>query len=123
MDNKLNTQLEAEKQAVVSGSVTDSSNDSEYYYLGRKILSQQNFTKKEDRPFDAFYQAGAYLSDSGYSYGSLAVTLSPNVAIKKGNYNLPEKWHNLDKEDIASIDGVIRSLDYREGSVTVMLFN
>lgn len=109
--------------ASVSGSVTDLSNDSEYYYLGRKILSQQNFTKKEDRPFDAYYQAQVYLNKSGYSFGSLAVTSSPNVAIKKGNYDLPEKWHNLNKEDIASIDGVIRSLDYREGSVTVMLFN
>ena len=89
----------------------------------RKILSQQKFTKKEDRPFDAFYQAVAYLSDSGYTYGSLAVTSSLNVAVRKGKYDLPEKWHNLDKDDIESIDGVIRSLDYREGSVTVMLFN
>lgn len=84
---------------------------------------QQNFTKKEDRPFDAYYQSLTFLNDRGYDYGSLAVTSSPNIAVKKGIYDLPEKWHNLDKEDIASIDGVIRSLDYREGSVTVMLFN
>jgi hypothetical protein len=110
-------------QSCVSGSVTDSLNDSEYYYLGRKILVQQNFTKKEDRPFDAYYQSLTFLNDRGYDYGSLAVTSSLNVAVKKGIYDLPEKWHNLDKEDIASIDGVIRSSDYREGSVTVMLFN
>ena len=110
-------------QNAVSGSVLDSINDSEYYYLGRKILVQQNFTKKEDRPFDAFYQAQSYLSDLGYSYGSLAVTSSPNVAVKKGEYDLPQKWHNFDKEEISLIDGVIRSLDYREGQVTVMLFN
>lgn len=107
----------------VSGSVLDSVNDSEYYYLGKKIHTQQNFTKKEDRPFDALYQAQSYLNDLGYSYGSLAVTSSPNVAVKKGEYDLPQKWHNLDKEEIALIDGVIRSLDYREGQVTVMLFN
>jgi hypothetical protein len=107
----------------VSGSVLDSVNDSEYYYLGRKILVQQNFTKKEDRPFDAFYQAQSYLNDLGYEYGSLAVTSSPNVAVRKGEYDLAQKWHNLDKEEIASIDGVIISLDYREGQVTVMLFN
>ena len=119
-DNKENKAL---SQTSVSGSVIDSVNDSEYYYLGRKIHTQQNFTKKEDRLFDALYQAQSYLNDLGYSYGSLAVTSSPNVAVRKGEYDLPQKWHNLDKEDIASIDGVIRSLDYREGHVTVMLFN
>lgn len=116
-------QNQALNQTSVSGSVINSANDSEYYYLGRKILVQQNFTKKEDRPFDAFYQAQSFLTDLGYSYGSLAVTSSPNIAVKKGEYNLPQKWHYLDKKDISSIDGVIRSLDYREGSVTVMLFN
>lgn len=98
-------------------------NDSEYYYLGRKIIVQQNFTKKEDRPFDALYQAQSYLKDLGYCYGSLSVTSSPNVAIKKGEYDLPQKWHNFNKEEISLIDGVIRSVDYREGQVTVMLFN
>ena len=107
----------------VSGSVLDSVNDSEYYYLGRKIMVQQNFTKKADIPFNALYQAQSYLEALGYYYGSLAVTSSPNVAVKKGEYDLPQKWHNLDKKEIASIDGVIRSLDYREGQVTVMLFN
>lgn len=117
------SQTEQSCKTGVSGSVLDSVNDSEYYYLGKKILVQQNFTKKEDRPFDALYQAQSYLNDLGYSYGSLAVTSSPNVAVRKGEYDLPEKWHNLDKKEIASIDGVIRSLDYREGQVTVMLFN
>ena len=110
-------------QNAVSRSVIDENNDSEYYYLGRKILVQQNFTKKEDRPFDAYYQALKFLSDRNYHSGSLAVTSSPNIAVIKECYNLPEKWHNLDKEEIASIDGVIRSYDYREGQVTVMLFN
>lgn len=110
-------------QSCVSGSVMDSLNDSEYYYLGRKILVQQNFIKKEERPFDAYYQALKFLDDRNYHSGSLAVTKSNNIAVKKDCYNLPEKWHNLYKEDIASIDGVIRSSDYREGPVTVILFN
>jgi hypothetical protein len=118
-----NTQAKPLDKTTVSRSVTDENNDSEYYYLGKKIMVQQNFTKKEDRPFDALYQAQSYLNDLGYEYGSLAVTSSQNVAVRKGEYDLPEKWHNLDKEEIASIDGVIRSLDYREGQVTVMLFN
>ena len=122
MKNDIN-ENKALSQTSVSRSVTDEKNDSEYYYLGRKIMVQQNFTKKEDRPFDALYKAQSYLNDLGYEYGSLAVTSSPNVAVRKGEYDLPEKWHNLDKKEIASIDGVIRSLDYREGQVTVMLFN
>lgn len=105
----------------VSNKIQIDQNDSEYYYLGRKILVQQNFTKKEDRPFDAYYQTMSYLNDLGYSCGSTC--LSQNVAVKKGEYNLPQKWHNLSNEDINSIDGVIRSLDYREGTVTVILFN
>lgn len=121
--NTKNSQAEPLDKTTVSRSVTDENNDSEYYYLGRKIMVQQNFTKKEDRPFDAFYQAQSYLNDLGYSYGSLAVTSSPNVAVKKGEYDLPQKWHNFDKEEITLIDGVIRSFDYREGQVTVMLFN
>lgn len=124
--NKNNSNTEQAKQSCktgVSGSVLDSVNDSEYYYLGRKIMLQQNFTKKADIPFNALYQAQSYLDGLGYSYGSLAVTSSQNVAVRKGEYDLPQKWHNLDEEDIACIDGVIRSLDYREGSVTVMLFN
>jgi hypothetical protein len=117
------TQAKPLDKTTVSRSVTGQNNDSEYYYLGRKILVQQNFTKKEDRPFDAYYQALKFLSDRNYHSGSLAVTSSPNIAVIKECYNLPEKWHNLDKEEIASIDGVIRSFDYREGQVTVMLFN
>ena len=118
-----NAQSEPLDKTTVSRSVTDENNDSEYYYLGRKIMVQQNFTKKEDRPFDAYYQALKFLNDRNYKSGSLAVTSSPNIAVIKEYYNLPEKWHNLDKEEIASIDGVIRSFDYREGQVIVMLFN
>ena len=119
-NSKNNTQP---TQSCVSGSVMDSINDSEYYYLGRKILVQQNFEKIKNRPFDALYQAYSFLEEMGYSYGSLAVTSSQNVAVVKGEYNFHQKWHNLDKEDIQKIDGVIRSFDYRNGKVTVMLFN
>jgi len=91
-------------------------------YLGRKIIAKKIFTKKEDQPFDAFYQAEAYLNEIGYSYGSLSVTTSNNIAIQKGQYKLPQKWHNLNKEDSPLMDGVIRSLDYRNGEVSVYLF-
>ncbi len=79
------------------------SNDSEYYYLGRKILSQQIFNKKEEIPFDAYHQANAYLLDMGYSSGSLSGARRQNIAIRKGVYDLPEKWRHLNEKAVAKI--------------------
>lgn len=63
--------------------------------------------------------AQAWLHKHGYSCGSTC--LSPYVAIQKGEYTLPQKVHNFDKEDMALIDGVIYSLDYRNGEVEIWL--
>ena len=73
----------------------------------------------DGRTFSAMYQAQAWLRERGYSYGSTC--LSPYVAIQKGKYTLPQKMHNFDKEDLALIDGVIYSTDYREGEVEIWL--
>lgn len=73
----------------------------------------------DGRTFSAVYQAQAWLRERGYSYGSTC--LSPYVAIQKGKYTLPQKMHNFDKEDLALIDGVIYSTDYREGEVEIWL--
>lgn len=51
-----------------------------------------------------------------------AVSLSLRSTFDLYKYDLPEKWMNMSDEDINSIDGVIKSRDFREGSVTVMLF-
>lgn len=69
--------------------------------------------------FSALYEAKVWLSERGYSYGSTCQ--SPYVAIQKGEYTLPQKLHNFDKEDITLIDGVIYSLDYRNGDVEIWL--
>lgn len=95
---------------------------SKYFYLGREVKEQHEF--KEEGTFQSFYSAQGWLRRCGYVYGSTCIN-SP-VAVRKGedfkDYDLPQKWKNLSEEDIASVDGVIVSRDFREGSVTVILF-
>lgn len=75
--------------------------------------------KNDGQLFSAWYNAQAWLHKHGYSCGSTC--LSPYVAIQKGEYTLPQKVHNFCKEDMALIDGVIYSLDYRNGEVEIWL--
>lgn len=75
--------------------------------------------KNDGQLFSAWYNAQAWLRKHGYSCGSTC--LSPYVAIQKGEYTLPQKVYNFDKEDMAVIDGVIYSLDYRNGEVEIWL--
>lgn len=72
--------------------------------------------------FGAMWKAQSYLRELGYSFGSTC-TPSPFVAIQKGPYTLPQKLYNFDNEDIAKVDGVIYSTDYREGNVEVWFFD
>ena len=92
------------------------------FYLGREVKEQENF--KVEGTFESLYAAQSYARSRGYVYGSLCGDAP--VALRKGQsfseYDLPEKWNNLSDEDIKSVDGVIKSRDYREGAVTVMLF-
>jgi len=103
-------------QTAVSGSA--------FFYLGREVKEQHTF--KVEGTFESLYVAQSWVRSKGYVYGSLCVTHSPLVALRKGNsfldYDLPEKWKNMSSKDIKSVDGVFHSNDYREGSVTVMLF-
>jgi len=95
---------------------------SKFYYLGREIKKQMNF--KEEGTFQSFYCAQDWLRKSGYVYGSSCIN-SPIAVVKGENfdsYKLPEKWKNFNNEEIASVDGVIISRDFREGQVTVIIF-
>jgi len=71
--------------------------------------------------FTGLYAAEKWLREHGFKYGSL--DFGAYVAITKGEYNLPQKLHNFDKEDTGKIAGVIYSMDYREGSVEVWLYD
>lgn len=72
------------------------------------------------KTFGAFYNAEKWLSDNGYSYGS--TDRGSYVPIMKGEYDIPQKYYNLSKSDIANLSGVVHSTDYREGEVEVRLF-
>ncbi len=75
--------------------------------------------KNNGEVFSAKYEAEHWLSQHGFSYGSTC--LCPYVPIQKGEYTLPQKLHNFDKEDVKMMDGVIYSLDYRGGDVEIWL--
>lgn len=86
-------------------------------------MKKINFIKQflpTGKTFGALYNAQKWLKLNGYSYGS--TDIGSYVPVVEGEYNLPQKWHNLSKSDIENISGVIHSCDYREGIVEVRLF-
>lgn len=85
----------------------------------KKITYTKQF-QPTGQTFGAMYNAQKWLSDNGYSYGSTSV--GADVPVVKGEYDIPQKWHNLSKSDIEGLSGVIHSIDYREGVVEVRLF-
>lgn len=105
-----------------SNTKTNKDTGSPSFYLGREIKQLKTF--KREGVFKSLYEAQGWCRESGYVYGSLCRDLP--IALKKGlnfdSYNLPQKWKNMDEEDIESVDGVVLSEDFREGSVTVILF-
>ena len=70
--------------------------------------------------FEAFYAAENYAREQGYSVGSMCRSMP--IALKKGDYHIA-KWRNLSKLERLDIDGHITSKDFREGIVTVDIFN
>jgi hypothetical protein len=76
---------------------------------------------KEPGTFESYYAACGWLSAHGYSYGSMSGLKQP-VPIMKGEYNIPQKWHNLTKEDKALLVGVMESNDFREGEVIITIY-
>lgn len=85
---------------------------------GREIKERKTFYVKGT--FESLYAAKAYLQKNGYSEGSLARNLP--VGLLKGDYNI-QKWYNLSDMDIAELDGVMLSADFREGNVELLFFN
>ncbi len=71
--------------------------------------------------FNSKYAAEKWLHDNGYSYGS-SERENP-IAVMKGEYELPQKWSNISKMGKEVVDAVIVSDDFREGSVSVIIFS
>lgn len=77
--------------------------------------------KNDGRTFGGMYAAETFLTTMGYSYGS--TSHSGPVPICKGEYTLPEKWHNLSRVERNQVDGIMDSKDWRNGDVAVILYN
>jgi hypothetical protein len=57
--------------------------------------------------------------DLGYEDGSMDY---PNpIALVKGEYNLPQKWHNMTKRERNSVSGTITG-NFRNGPVYLNIF-
>jgi|SRR5882757_10630747 len=93
---------------------------------GRRVKEEKEFNV--EGTFQSYYAALSYLTENGYSHGSMSAGRrwekpgSPPIPIQKGEYDLPEKWHNLSKENKQLLDGIVISSDWREGLVKVILF-
>jgi|SRR6187402_1619229 len=92
----------------------------------RKVKSEMTFNKPEGVTFGAMYEAQRWLKDNGYSYGSTDTDIRTcgnyPVAIMKGSYILPQKWHNFTAQDKIMADGVMIAFDWREGDVRIIIF-
>lgn len=91
-------------------------------YYGRSIAEKAEFSEVgSQRAFSNLYKAEGWLSHRGYSYGSLDGNYNP-VAICKGEYTLPQKWHNMTLRQQDSVVGIMISNNWRTSKVTVIIF-
>lgn len=88
-------------------------------YLGRKVKEVHIFKDRIDK-FGNLWDAEKWLTNNGYSYGSSSVNAP--IAIRKGEYDLPQKWRNINNAGRAIINGVIINPTIA-GEVKVILFN
>lgn len=89
-------------------------------YLGREVKLKKEF--KSNGTFQSMYDAERWLNNKGCSTGSSSATKP--TAIMKGDYyeyDLPYKWKNFNKTQIACVHGAMVG-DFREGPVTVYIF-
>lgn len=88
-------------------------------YLGRDVKHKISITKPGT--FQSYYAACGWCSENGYEYGS--TDIGNKVALRKGEYNLPQKWKNMDDAEKNSVDGIMTSDDFREGTIIIYIFN
>jgi hypothetical protein len=88
-------------------------------YLGRFI--KERITFKAEGTFESYYMAQGWCSEHGYEEGSMCGDLP--IGIKKGEYDLPWKWKNMNAKEKNSLDGIIISTDFREAQVEIIIFN
>lgn len=69
--------------------------------------------------FAAVGAACKWLSENGYSYGSMQ--RGAPIGIMKGDYAI-SKWRNLSAADVADLDGYMQG-DFRNGPVIISFKN
>lgn len=88
--------------------------------LERNAIQYETFKVKGT--WESKRAAEGWLYERGYSFGSSdsgkLIAISADI-----DYQLPQKWKNFYDEEKAKVDGVIYSDDYREGEVSIYLFN
>ena len=68
--------------------------------------------------FTAVGAARDWLSEHGYSYGSMCMDMP--IGILKGEWSIA-KWRNLTGKEREQLDGQLTSKDFREGPVVLRL--
>lgn len=86
-------------------------------YLGRKVLYIERFPAQGT--FQAFRKAEERLRDLGYTIGSMCRN-EPIGFADDCQYDYVAKWYNIAPEEKLSLDGVIVSSDFREGSSEIV---
>lgn len=74
----------------------------------------------KDVPFLAWHKAEEFLKLNGFKFGSL--DQDNPVGFMLGEYRLPQKWHNLDKDDKFKLNGILISDDFRHGDIKIIFF-
>ena len=86
--------------------------------LGKKLPFRKEF-KNTGETFSAHYNAVKFLTDKGYSVGSMQ--REAPIGILKGDI-LISKWRNLDEQDKKELNGVIIfDASPRNGNATIFL--
>lgn len=73
----------------------------------------------ETGTFGAMWAAQAWCAGNGYSYGSTC--RNEPIGLLLGDFAIA-KWRNLNNQERKDLDGVMTSLDFREGPVTITLY-
>lgn len=89
------------------------------FFEGRKVKDVLLFEEGEE--YFAYKNALIRLGELGYSSGS--ISYEDPIAVMKGEYRLPQKWHNLSFDQKKSVDAVMVSSNFREGVVRILFFN
>ncbi len=90
-----------------------------FFIESRMIIKSLDFKVKGT--FESFYAAEHWLHENKYCYGSLCGN-DPVIILKGNNYHYPQKWINVPEAGRKKIDGIITSTDFREGTVTIILY-